>query len=76
MAECNNKSNCHNPLILEEDRDAMRVICNICYHQYIIRKRPIEDVPENRQYSKIFKKDILQGSDNLFYKYNPQYIRK
>lgn len=73
--ECNNKSQCHNPRIIEEDNNAMRVMCNICYHMYIIRKDPIKNVPENRAYSKIFKRDVLQGNDNLFYKYKPEHLR-
>lgn len=72
---CNNKSACHNPVITSEDNNAMRVVCTQCHHQYVIRKRPVENVPENRQYSKIFKRDVLQGGDNLFYKYHPEHLR-
>lgn len=74
MLECNNKSACHTPKVIS-DTDALRVICVTCKHQYVIRKDPFKGVPENRQYSKIFKKDILQGNDNLLYKYYPQYIK-
>ena len=71
MTECDNKSRCHAPIIISEDRNAMRVICSECKHQYVIRKEPYKDAPENRAYSKIWKLDILQGRDNLFYKYYP-----
>lgn len=72
--ECNNISYCHDPIIIGEDQSATRVICVQCKHQYVIHK-DWRGVPENRQYSKIYKKDILQGNDNLFYKYYPQHIR-
>lgn len=72
--ECNNKSQCHLPKVITEDNCAMRVICQTCKHQYIIRKDPFKGVPEKRSYAKIFKKDILQGNDNLFYKYNAQFL--
>lgn len=75
MTPCDNKSQCHEPYIISQDRNAMRVICQHCRHIYIIRKRPAEDVPENRAYSKVFKKDVLQGNDNLFYKYHPQHMQ-
>ena len=72
--ECDNLSKCHNPFVIAEDDSAMRVMCKECFNRYIIRKHPIKNVPENRQYSKIFKRDILQGGDNLFYKYHPEYL--
>lgn len=53
---------------------AMRVICTTCWHQYVIRKDPFKEVPEKRQYAKLFKKDILQGNDNLLYKYHPEFL--
>lgn len=71
---CNNKSRCHNPEIIGEDDYAMRVICNDCKQQSVIRKEPYKGVPENKQYSKFFKKDVLQGNDNLFYKYHPEFL--
>lgn len=73
--ECDNVFACHELKILEEERNAMRVICIHCWGQYVIRKHHIKDVPENRQYSKIFKKDILQGNESLFYKYHPEFLR-
>ena len=72
---CDNLSACHNPIVIKEDLNAMRVLCTNCKNQYIIRKDYIKDVPENRQYSQIFKKDILQGNDNLLYKYHPEFLK-
>lgn len=75
MSECNNISSTHSPIIVAEDQNAMRIYCTECHNQFVIRKEPFKGVPENRQYSKIFKRDVLQGNDNLFYKYNSQFIR-
>lgn len=72
--ECNNISNCHNPITASEDYSALRVICTECKHQYVIRKN-FNLSPENRMYSKIFKRDILQPRENLFYKVYPHYLR-
>ncbi len=71
---CNNFANCHDPITISEDNNASRVLCKTCKNQYVIRK-DWRGIHENRQYSKIFKKEILQGNDNLFYKYNSQYLQ-
>ena len=70
--KCNNISNCHDPVTIS-DGDALRVICKQCHHQYIIRKSP-NGAPEIKQYAKIFKRDILQPKDPLFYKIYPHYL--
>lgn len=72
--ECDNYSSCHNPVTLSEDNFALRVFCKDCKHQYILRK-DWRGVVENREYSKIFKRDILQPRENLFYKIYPRYLR-
>lgn len=72
--ECDNISNCHDPITIGEDNNAIRVFCRQCKHQYVIRK-DWRGVAENRQYSEIFKRDVLQGNDNLFYKIHPQHLR-
>lgn len=69
---CDNKSQCHDFKTIA-DTDALRVICKVCYNKYVLRK-DWRGVPEKRLYAKLFKRDILQGNDNLFYKYHPQYI--
>ena len=74
MIECDNISNVHNPRTIAEDENAIRVLCLECKHQYVIRK-DWRGVPENKQYSKLFKRDTLQGHENLFYKVYPQYLR-
>ena len=70
---CDNKSSCHNPKTITEDENASRVICTECKNQFVIRK-DWRGVPLNRQYGEIYKKDVLQGNDNLFYKYHPEYL--
>ena len=75
MIECNNISNTHEPMVISEDQNAMRVGCKICHNQYVLRK-DWRGVLENRQYSKIFKRDVLQGNENLFYKYNERFLKK
>ncbi len=72
--ECDNKSNCHNPELIGNDYNAMRVICKQCKHTYVIRKE-FHLAPHNRTYSKIFKRDILQPRENLFFKIYPQYLQ-
>lgn len=72
--ECDNISYCHNPITIGEDQNALRVLCTQCKNQYIIRK-DWRGVPLNRDYSNIFRKEILQGNDNLFYKYYSMHMR-
>ena len=74
MNECDNKKRCHDPYVIEEDENAMRVICKGCKYRYIIRKDYVKGVPENRSYIKVFRRLTLQGNTNLFYKYYPQYL--
>lgn len=74
--ECDNISNCHDPITIGEDSNALRVICKQCKNIYVLRKDPNTGAPEKKEYSKIFKRDILQGNDNLFYKIYPQYLRQ
>lgn len=70
---CNNTRDCHNPVTLSEDEDALRVYCSQCHGIIVIRKQL--GVVENRQYSKVFKRDILQGKDPLFYKIYPKWLK-
>jgi hypothetical protein len=71
---CNNISQTHN-LITIDDSEALRVICSQCKKQFVIRKDPFTGAPEKRQYAKVFKRDILQGNDNLLYKYRPDFLK-
>jgi len=72
--ECDNLSFCHNPVIINEDNSAQRVICTQCKYQYVLRK-DWRGVFENKEYSKIFRKETLQPHQNLFYKYYSQHLR-
>lgn len=72
---CDNRSCCHTPCQIAEDNNAMRIICTTCKKQIVIRKDPYKGVPEKRQYAEVFKKDILQGGDNLFYKYHSEHLK-
>jgi hypothetical protein len=75
MIECDNIREAHDPAIISEGDSAMRVLCTICKELYIIRKDINKGVPEKRQYAKIYKRDIMQGGDNLLYKYHPEFMR-
>ena len=68
---CDNTRQAHDPITID-DGDALRVYCHICHSQFVIRKDLNKGVPDNRTYSKIFKRDYLQGNDNLLYKYHPE----
>lgn len=72
---CDNISEAHDNIIIAEDANAMRVICRICKEQNVIRK-DWRGSPEKRQYAEIFKRDILQGNDNLLYKYRPDFLKR
>lgn len=71
---CDGVSSCHDPRIIAETDGAMRVLCAECKHQFVLRKDH-RGVPEKRECAKIFKRDVLQGSDSLLYKYRPDYLR-
>ncbi len=72
--ECDNFSSVHDPVTVSEDACAMRVYRKECKHQYVIRK-DWRGIPENKEYSRVFKRDVLQGHENLFYKIYPQHLR-
>ena len=70
---CNGKSAVHNPITVSDGDSALRVLCIQCKKQFVIRKSP-NGAPEIKQYAKIFKRDILQPKDPLFYKIYPHYL--
>lgn len=76
MKPCDNLSACHRPETVAEDDNALRVVCKDCKAQQVIRKDSVKGVPEKRSYARFFKRDILQGGDNLFYKYHPEYLSR
>ena len=74
IENCDNIRAAHNLLLISEDESASRYICTECKEQYVVRK-DYRGVPLNREYIKLFKRDVLQGGDNLLYKYHPKYLR-
>jgi len=76
IKECDGKSKLHDPIILGDGDTAMDVLCKECKHRYTIRKDPFKGVPEARGYIKVFRREALQGNDNLFYKYFPQHLKQ
>ena len=72
--KCDNVSACHEPYIVGEDEAAERIVCKHCKHQEVIRK-DWRGIHEKRKYAEVFRQHILQGNDNLFYKYHPHYLR-
>lgn len=75
VKECDNKSACHTIVAISEDECAQRVTCVTCKRQYVLRKDAYTGSYERRRAAKILRKDILQGHQNLFYRYYPQWIR-
>lgn len=76
MRECDNKSRCHDPITIFDNKEAVVIYCKSCYNKWVVRKYPIKEVPERRLFAKLFKRDILQPRENLFYKYYPQYMSR
>lgn len=70
----NSIEHCHKPITTSEDNDAMRWLCTECKESGVIRKDH-RGVLFNRQYAKVFNREILQPNTNLFYKYYPQHLR-
>lgn len=60
-----------NPITVEETVDGLRVACKECKHLYYFRK-DANGNPEKTKYAKVFKRDILQPSENLYYKYHEE----
>lgn len=74
-SECDNVSNTHDMDIVNEDTQALRCICKECKNQYVVKK-DWRGVPDNVEYTKLFKRLILQRSDNLFYKAYPEWLKQ
>jgi hypothetical protein len=68
---CNNISNTHSPRLIKEEADGVRYICDICKGQFVLRIGT-DGRMDNREYTKVFKKDLLQPHDNLFFKIFPE----
>ena len=64
---CDNINNVHDNLIINQTEDGLRVICKHCKQINVLRMERNGRF-NNRQYSEIFKRDILQRGSNLYYK--------
>ena len=67
MRYCDNISDTHDNVILSQTDDGVRVMCQKCKQQQVIRIGT-DGRMDNRLYSKVFKADILQPSENLYFK--------
>ena len=65
---CDNFSSTHNPEVLNEDNNALWVLCKDCGAQERIGK-DVKGNPEHRAYGEFFKRDHLQPGSVLFYRY-------
>ncbi len=68
---CDNKNEVHNNEVINETPDGIRVFCKICKQVNVLRMDK-DGRFNNREYSKVMKRDILQPPSNLYYKANSQ----
>ena len=68
---CDNISDVHDPRLISETGDGVRYICDKCKEQFVLRIGE-DGRMENREYTKVFKKDLLQPHDNLYFKLYPE----
>lgn len=73
MRYCDGVSQVHDPLVIN-DIDAVVAVCRLCKQQIVLRMDK-EGRMNNRDYTKFFKRDILQPSENLYYKVHPEYLQ-
>ena len=66
---CDNINNVHDNLVINEEVDGIRVICKHCKKINVLRIGN-DGRFNNRQYSKVFKADVVQPGSNLYYKLN------
>ena len=64
---CDNLSDTHDNILIKEEKDGVRYLCKICKQQNVMRIGE-DGRMDNREYTKVFKRDILQPSDNLYFK--------
>jgi len=67
---CNNTDSVHDNEVINETPDGIRVYCKRCKQINVLRM-DLNGRMNNKEYAKIFKKDILQPGENLYYKENP-----
>ena len=68
---CDNINSVHDNITIRETKDGIRVYCKRCKSINIIRL-DLNGRTNNREYSKIFKRDLLQPGENLYYKEHPE----
>lgn len=67
---CDNISNVHENFMMNEEPDGVRYICDHCKQQNVLRIG-LDGRMENRLYTRVFKKDVLQPHDNLYFRVHP-----
>lgn len=66
---CDNINQSHDNVTINETPDGIRTYCKLCGKVNVIRF-DTNGRCDNREYSEIFKRDLLQPGENLYYKYN------
>lgn len=69
MRYCDNISAAHEPQVIHDTDDAMVAVCKNCKKQQVFRKDK-DGRMDNRAYLKFFKRDVLQPTVPLYYKYH------
>lgn len=64
-----NINSVHKMITLKDDERIIEAYCERCKNRYYVRKHQGRTDPA---YNKIFKRDVLQRSSNLYYKEYPQ----
>jgi hypothetical protein len=67
--KCDNRNNVHDPIQIADDPGGLRYICKTCKEVMILRRG--YDRFNNKEYTKVFKRDLLQPHDNLYFKVYP-----
>lgn len=66
---CDNINQCHDNVVINETTDGIRTYCKLCGKINVLRIGT-DGRYNNREYSEIFKRDLLQPGENLYYKYH------
>lgn len=70
-AECDNKKEVHNPVIFNENPNGLGWYCRNCNRTGYLRKDK-DGSPHNKEYLKIFYRDVVQSNKPLYYKIHPE----
>lgn len=68
---CDNINSAHNNETISESPEGIRVRCKECGEVNILRM-DADGRMNNKLYSKVFKRDLLQPGENLYYKVYPE----